>query len=256
VGLFDKFRRDDSGQEKRPAYPAGKRMYAIGDIHGRHDLLEQLHEAIEQDAAAFDGDKQVVYLGDFVDRGEGSRQVIDHLLSDPLPGFESIYLMGNHEHAALSFLDDPHSIPGWLSWGGRETLYSYGIQTGFSAGQDDLERLRTLWERAMPAIHLKFLESCQVCHHEGDYYFVHAGIRPGIALHKQVFEDQLWIREPFLSSTKNHGAVVVHGHTISEEVVQMPNRIGLDTGAFRSGVLSCLVLEGEQQRLLQTGGGA
>ena len=113
-----------------------------------------------------------------------------------------------------------------------------------------------LLDQAVPANHKAFLECCQVCHHEGDYYFVHAGIRPGISLHKQVFEDQLWIREPFLSSNRDHGAVVVHGHTISDQVIMQPNRIGLDTGAYHSGVLSCLVLEGSGRRLLQTGGAA
>jgi serine/threonine protein phosphatase 1 len=124
-----------------------------------------------------------------------------------------------------------------------------------AAAERDLEHLRDALARAIPGSHVEFLEALELCHHVGDYYFVHAGVRPGVALDKQRFEDQLWIREPFNSSTRDHGAVVVHGHTIADEVQMLPNRIGLDTGAFRSGVLSCLVLEGEQRRLIQTGGG-
>lgn len=253
MGLFDKLRGRTASPAGPPACPPGTRVYAIGDIHGRADLLRELHAAIAADAAAFDGDRQLVYLGDFVDRGDGSRQVLDLLLGEPLAGFTSIHLMGNHEHALLSFLDDPRAIPGWLSWGGRETLLSYGVPVGLATSADELPRLRDQLAQAIPAAHVEFLESLQLCHREGDYYFVHAGVRPGVALEQQRFEDQLWIREPFNSSTNDHGAVVVHGHTIADEVQWLPNRIGIDTGAFYSGVLTCLVLEGEDRRLIQTG---
>jgi serine/threonine protein phosphatase 1 len=233
-----------------PAYPAGKRIYVIGDIHGRADLLDQLHAMIKADASGFEGARQVLYLGDYIDRGDDSRQVIDTLLSKPLSDFESIYLLGNHEQALLDFLLDPEAMSGWLSWGGRETLASYSIQVSLSPA---LPELRDMLERATPASHLNFYENCQLHYTEGDYYFVHAGIRPGIALDKQRFEDQLWIRDPFTSSTRDHGAVIVHGHSISEQAELLPNRIGLDTGAYYSGVLTCLVLEGTDQRLLQTG---
>jgi serine/threonine protein phosphatase 1 len=241
---------------RKPAWPAGRRLYAIGDIHGRADLLRELHAMIRADAAAFEGEREIVYMGDFVDRGDDSRQVLDMLIEEPLPGFESIHLMGNHEHALLNFLDDPHAIPGWLSWGGRETLLSYGVSVGFATSDADLPRLRDELERAMPAHHAEFIENLQLFHRGGDYYFVHAGVRPGVSLDKQRFEDQLWIREPFNSSSRDHGAVIVHGHSICEQVEMLPNRIGIDTGAFCTGVLTCLVLEGEEQRLIQTGAAA
>jgi serine/threonine protein phosphatase 1 len=250
MALFDRFRRPAAP----PAYPPGKRMYCIGDIHGRADLLEQLHTLIEVDAVPFDGTKQLLYLGDYIDRGDESRQVIDILLSQPLADFEYIYLLGNHEHALLDFLIDPEAMSGWLTWGGRETLASYGIQAGFAPSKSELYKVKSLLERATPASHLNFFENCQLSHTEGNYYFVHAGIRPGVALEKQDFQDQLWIRDAFLSSGANHGAVIVHGHSITEQVELLPNRIGIDTGAYSSGVLTCLVLEGTGQRLLQTGG--
>ena len=253
MGLLDKLRGRAPEAGRAPACPAGKRLYAIGDIHGRADLLRELHAAIVADAAAFEGDKQVIYLGDFIDRGDESRAVLELLIGDPLAGFESIHLMGNHEYALLNFLDDPNTIPGWLTWGGRETLLSYGVRVGPMPTESELPRLRDELERAIPGHHVRFLEELRLCHREGDYYFVHAGVRPGVALEKQRFEDQLWIREPFTSSTRDHGAVVVHGHTIAEEVQAQPNRIGIDTGAFHSGILTALVLEGQERRLIQTG---
>jgi serine/threonine protein phosphatase 1 len=153
----------------------------------------------------------------------------------------------------LDFLIDPEAMSGWLTWGGRETLASYGIQASLSPAKSELSELRAMLERATPAIHLDFLEQCQLSHSEGNYYFVHAGIRPGVALEKQDFQDQLWIRDAFTNSALDHGAIVVYGHTISEQAELLPNRIGLDTDAHYSGALTCLVLEGTEQRLLQTG---
>jgi len=257
MGLLNKLGIKKAGPKVGAAsaakIPKGQRIYAIGDIHGRADLLKQLHLQIVADAANYEGQKQVIYLGDMIDRGDHSKQVLDLLLEHPLEGFDPIYLMGNHEQAALSFLDNPESITGWLTWGGRETLASYGINANLS---DNVESLRSEWERLLAANHLNFMESCQLSHQSGNYYFVHAGIRPGIPLEEQRFEDQLWIREPFISSTANHGAVVVHGHTISEQPVVQDNRIGIDTGAYYTGILTCLVLEDEDQRFLQTGGGS
>jgi serine/threonine protein phosphatase 1 len=253
VALLDRLRRKPR-ETGPPAVPAGQRLYAVGDVHGRADLLQELHAAIADDAAGHAGDKRIVYLGDFIDRGMDSRQVLESLLTEPLPGFETVHLMGNHEYALLNFIDDPESIPGWLSWGGRETLYSYGIKCGLNPSPDELFRLAGELKMAMPRAHIELLENTELSHRSGDYYFVHAGVRPGTALEQQRFEDQLFIREPFLSSDKDHGAVVVHGHTIEEQVTPRPNRIGLDTGAYYTGVLTCLVLEGEDRRLIQTGG--
>jgi serine/threonine protein phosphatase 1 len=250
--VFDKLlgKRQAAGQ---PAYPAGKRMYCIGDVHGCLGLLQDLHARIRDDAAGFSGQCQVLYVGDYIDRGEASAQVIEELLSEPLAGFEAIHLAGNHEHALLDFLADPVAMAGWLEWGGMATLRSYGINAGLIASREALQGVRDALEKAIPQAHLDFYRSGLTAHREGDYYFVHAGIKPGRALERQVIEDQLWIRGEFTNSRRDHGAVVVHGHTISEEAELLPNRIGIDTGAYQSGVLTCLVLEGEEQRLIQTG---
>lgn len=251
MGMFDKFRRNPS-RPVEPRYPKGKRMYCIGDIHGRADLLRQLHHLIEGDASAYQGELQVLYLGDYIDRGKDSCRVIDILLEQPLQGFESIYLLGNHEQALLDFLHDPNAMAIWLEFGGLATLQSYGINAGLITSKADLENIRNELDKKLPASHRNFYENCILTYKEGSYYFVHAGIRPGVALDKQRFEDQLWIREQFTSSQDNHGAIIVHGHSITTDAELLPNRIGIDTGAFATGILTALVLEGSQQRLLQT----
>ena len=250
--MFDRLRRKKEAV-REPHYADGKRMYAIGDIHGRADLLRQLHAQIQADAASYNGQCQVLYIGDFVDRGEQSSEVIDILLDSPLAGFEAVHLLGNHEQAMLDFLTDPLAMSGWLAWGGQSTLRSYGIHSSPMPSKEELQQLRDRLEEALPKAHLDFLKSCSPAYAAGDYYFVHAGIRPGVPLEKQAFEDQLWIRDPFLGSKRNHGAVIVHGHSINEEVELLPNRIGIDTGACYTGVLTSLVLEGTEQRLIQTG---
>ena len=251
MALLDKLRRK-APETGPPAVPKGSRVYAVGDVHGRADLLTELHRAIAADAAGYAGHKRIVYLGDLIDRGMESRRVIETLLDEPLPGFEAVYLMGNHEYALISFLDDPETIAGWLSWGGREMLYSYGIECGLSPSPKELHNLAGELKMTMPREHLAFIENTELCHRAGDYYFVHAGIRPGVPLEDQHFEDQLWIRDEFIESEEDHGAVIVHGHTITPEPELHGNRIGLDTGAFHSGILTCLVVEGTRQRLLQT----
>ncbi len=238
----------------RPVYPDGKRLYCVGDIHGHAGLLEQLHKMIAADAAGYAGKKQVLYLGDYIDRGDASKRVVDILLEQPLAGFEAIHLLGNHEQALLDFLLNPEAMAAWLGFGGVAALHSYGIEAGLVSSAHQLEKIRAELEEKLPPSHREFYENCKLCHTEGSYYFVHAGVRPGVALEKQNFEDLLWIREPFTASTANHGAVIVHGHSISAEPELLPNRIGIDTGAFVTGVLTALVLEGEQQRILQTGG--
>jgi len=260
VALFDKFRRKhppcaEQTQEvgAQPAIPDGTRLYCIGDIHGRADLLDQLHAMIQADAAGYAGEKQIVYLGDYIDRGADSKRVVDILLQQNLPGFVSTFLLGNHEQTLLEFLIDPHAMASWLVYGGVAMLQSYGIEPGLVPSRRDLGRIRDDLDAALPDSHRKFFEQCTLCHMVGSYYFVHAGIRPGIALDKQLFEDQIWIRDAFTTSEADHGVVVVHGHCISSDAEFRPNRIGIDTGAFNSGVLTALVLEGTDQRLLQTG---
>jgi len=238
-----------------PAAPAGMRFYAVGDIHGRIDLLTLLHAKMREDAAAAAPDlrKIAVYLGDYVDRGDASRAVIDHLIGEPLPGFERVFLKGNHEAIMLDFLDDPLVGRGWLFNGGDATLYSYGVGFESAANREErLGRMRDGLEAALPPAHRAFLDSLALYHVAGDYLFVHAGIRPGRALDEQTEEDLLWIREEFLGSGDHHGHCVVHGHTISSTPDVRNNRIGIDTGAYFSGRLTCLVLEGRSQRLIQT----
>lgn len=234
--------------------PAGTRVYAIGDIHGRSDLLAQMHELIASDIAARPVERcVVVYLGDYVDRGEQSRDVIDLLLDRPVDGAESVYLLGNHEDFLLTFLNDASVADLWLKNGGDATMFSYGVGYPPSSDRDERFRLmRDAFEQKLPARHLEFLQSLSLSHVEGDYAFVHAGIKPGRPLDQQVAADVLWIRGEFLDSRADHGHCVVHGHTISDDIDLHHNRIGIDTGAYYSGKLTCLVLEGGERSVLQT----
>lgn len=232
--------------------PPGERVYCVGDIHGRYDLLQLLHDMILQDAAGFHGGKTIVYLGDYIDRGPESRQVVDHLLHSPLNGFQSVHLRGNHEQALLDFLQDPKAMAAWMNWGGKQTLASYGVPLPPNLYLEHMELLAQQLKQNLPEDHLQFFESLAANSSSGGYYFVHAGIRPGIPLAKQELGDQLWIREEFTRSSQQHEAVIVHGHSITTEAQLLPNRIGIDTGAFHTGVLTSLVLESDSQRLLQT----
>jgi len=234
--------------------PPATRVYAIGDIHGRADLLRSLHAQIEADAAGHAGRRVLIYLGDYVDRGKWSREVIDVLLDEKPAGFETVYLMGNHERAMLDFLDDATAGPMWFMNGGLETLRSYGVPVSVThpAAVSPFAAQAALRAR-LPARHRDFLSALTLTHVEGDYLFVHAGIRPSVPLTAQRAHDLLWIRDEFLRSTRDHGKVVVHGHTISAAPEERPNRIGIDTGAFATGRLTCLCLEGPQRRFFVTG---
>lgn len=247
------------GQESpgrvEPWVPEGQRVYCIGDIHGRLDLLEEIHRKIVADAHDFNGEKTLIYLGDYIDRGDHSKQVIDLLINRPLPGFEHVFLLGNHEQTLLDFLEHPHEVAAWLTYGGRATLHSYGVASHGSS-REDLVRLRDEFQQRLPEAHLDFFQEMQLTHVVGTYCFVHAGIRPEVVIDEQRKEDLLWIRDDFINSAVQHDHVVVHGHSITTEVDWQENRIGIDTGAFHTGVLTCLVLEGSEQRLLQTDSGA
>jgi serine/threonine protein phosphatase 1 len=233
--------------------PAGTRVYAIGDVHGRADLLAEMHGLIRADAdGATSSRRLIVYLGDYVDRGHDSAGVIEALLAGPEPGFEAVHLIGNHEQAMLDFLDDVAIGPMWLYNGGGATLASYGVRAPHVASPRELEPVRRLLLERLPARHRAFLAGLRLWHAEGDYLFVHAGVRPGVALEAQSREDLLWIREEFLYSNRDFGHIVVHGHTIFDQPQLRPNRIGIDTGAFHTGTLTCLVLEGADRRFLQT----
>ena len=235
--------------------PEGERVFAVGDIHGRLDLLQMLIPAIEEEQNSLPPARPtVVFLGDYVDRGPDSRGVIDRLLEQPLPDFERVHLRGNHEDWFEDFLTDISVGPSWLYCGGVQTLKSYGLRAGL--GEDDPMRLRVLQAdlaAALPASHRAFLRALVPYHVIGGYLFAHAGVRPGVALAEQSLDDLFWIRDDFLYSTVDHGHVVVHGHTIVNETQVCPNRIGIDTGAFATNVLTCLVLEADRYRLIQTG---
>jgi len=249
-------RKAQPARARRAAVPAGYRVYAIGDVHGRLDLLTALHSDILDDSKQrpHDGTNVLIYLGDYIDRGPYSREVIEYLMRDPLPGFESVRLMGNHDEALLKFLEDPGIGPSWSSYGGEATLLSYGVRVKPGLiGLARWEDMRQQMIENMPESHVAFLRALKTSVEAGDYMFVHAGVRPGVPLSAQRQEDLLWIRDAFLDSALDHGKVVVHGHTPVDEPEVRPNRIGVDTGAFASGVLTAVVLEGEQRRFLCTG---
>lgn len=256
-GVIEKLRQAVAGRPQVSArVPDNLRLYAVGDIHGRDDLLAQILEQIGRDAAGLDPDVKriIVFLGDYVDRGLQSRQVIERLLADPLPGFETVFLKGNHEQAMLQFLEDSAFGKTWKYYGGLETLHSYGVtELTLSDDPREFERARENFEYALPQTHQDFLRSLRSSYECGDYFFAHAGIRPGLPFYRQIDEDLLWIRNEFLESDMNFGKVVVHGHTPREEVEFRANRVGVDTGAYMTGVLTALVLEGGEMRLLQTG---
>jgi len=240
--------------QAEPAAPEDARVYVIGDIHGRYDLLRRLRAQIVEDAeGAAVSRKVVVYLGDYVDRGDSSKQVIELLIAAPLDGFESVFLSGNHEAMMLGFLDDPSVGAMWLHNGGDATLFSYGVGIGSGANAEQRMIAMQAGLRAkLPDSHLAFLRALRPYHAEGDYLFVHAGIQPGVPVKEQTAEALFWIREEFLYSREDHGHCVVHGHTIVSEPEFRPNRIGIDTGAFFTNTLTCLVLERTDQRILHT----
>ena len=242
------------GREAAPRGTDGARAYAVGDIHGRLDLLEALLAKIEGDMAEREPRRTfIVFLGDLIDRGAESAGVVERLRTYRPRGARPIFLAGNHEEVMLEILGGRSDIlADWMKFGGAECVASYGV---------DVDRLRRLDERAatellrqaVPRAHVEFLESFGDTFRFGDYLFVHAGIRPGLTLETQDRRDLRWIREPFLSDAKEHGFVVVHGHTIGEGVEERANRIGIDTGAYRTNVLTAVAVEDDQRWYLSTG---
>lgn len=227
--------------------PSGPRVYAIGDVHGCLERLVAIHELIAEDLAERPTKHAtLIHLGDYVDRGPESAQVVDWLLSGPpVPTSTIVNLMGNHEHLMLNALasGQTEAAEVWLANGGSDSLMSWGVPRG--APQAD-------WAGRVPVPHLTFLRDLPTHARIGPYLFVHAGIRPGLALEQQSRHDMLWIREPFLSSRLDHGFVVVHGHTPRQEPTVRPNRIGIDTGAVMGGALTCVVLETDRLGFLRT----
>jgi serine/threonine protein phosphatase 1 len=238
-----------------PRVPDGERVYAVGDIHGRDDLLGLLHRAIAEDmrrTPQISLRTLVVYLGDYIDRGPCAADVLERLIHAPLPGCRSVHLRGNHEDMMLDFLDSGTDAL-WLANGGGATLASYGIDADiFRTDIETLQRLRLRLQAALPARHLQFLRGLADYCCCGDYFFVHAGVRPGRPLDDQDRHDLTWIRGPFLASNVDFGKRIVHGHTIVTQPEVRTNRIGIDTGACFSGRLTCLVLEHASMRFLHT----
>jgi len=234
--------------------PEGALVYAIGDIHGRLDLLKKLLHTIEADRAIEWGVREtyVVFLGDYVDRGFQSRQVIEFLMSYRLAGITPVFLRGNHEDLMLQFLDDPMVADLWLRVGGEATLVSYGVDMYGPAIGGDVLAASDAFARALPREHRGFLESLPVSWQLGDYLFVHAGIRPGVPLDAQRTRDMTTIRQDFTLSGENFGVCVVHGHTGVRQASHCGNRIAVDTGAFATGILSAAVLHGQEVRFLST----
>ncbi len=234
--------------------PDGIRVYCVGDIHGRHDLLREMAERLEVDMKARSFDQAVtVFLGDYVDRGFDSMGVVERLTHSEWPT-PMIALAGNHEALLTAFLETERVLAAWQSLGGLETLRSYGVDVGAVAAGRDFKDLQTAFIERFPQRHRHFLETLKLSTEFGDYFFCHAGVRPGVPLDRQDRVDLLTIREPFLSSEVEYGKLVVHGHTPSIAPEIRPNRIGIDTGAYATGRLTCLVLEKDQRRFLSTSG--
>lgn len=247
------------------AAPEGVCIYAVGDIHGRRDLLDQLLVLIEEDAAKLpDGIRpQIVFLGDYIDRGLKSRDVIELFASGALDRFDPVYLLGNHEEALLRFLQEASFGSQWARFGGAETLYSYGLappnKRASLNSHEEMAAARDAWTRVwnefrirLPAEHLNFLQSLKTCYTAGDYLFVHAGLRPGVSLGDQTRRDMLWIREEFLEDAAPFAQMIVHGHTPMDAVHHDNRRIGLDTGAFLTGRLTAARLIGTDVAFLGT----
>ncbi|HLH97121.1 MAG TPA: metallophosphoesterase family protein [Xanthobacteraceae bacterium] len=222
----------------------GTRLYAIGDVHGRSDLLEQLLDRLEAHLAARPVPRPIlIFLGDYIDRGPDSRRVIDQLIRLK-QRHEVVYLRGNHERCLMEFLRNPSILATWLRWGGLYTLRSYGLEPKNyldSGEQEGLARSLELILRASG--HFDFFDRLETSFTFGDFFFVHAGVRPGLPLDRQSETDLLEIRDVFLSSGSDFGKIVVHGHTPVPEPDIRANRINIDTGAFATGRLTCLVIE-------------
>lgn len=233
--------------------PLGHRIYAVGDIHGRvdclSDLLQKMHNHMRQYPVA---DNTVVFLGDYVDRGPHSKEVVDCLLEHPLPA-KNIYLMGNHEYVLLLFLKGEFPYKVWLRWGGEATLTSYGVvPCSPDAVDEEVGEVRAQLESRISAAHKQFYAQLQLTYEAGDYLFVHAGVRPGLELGKQQMEDLLFIREDFLNEPVSIDKTIIHGHTVFKEPFIRDKSIGIDTGAYATGILTALILENNTYEFLHS----
>lgn len=228
---------------RKPRVPKDVRVYAIGDIHGRVDLLDAMLKRIDADLEKNPVSTGIeVYLGDYVDRGPASREVIDRLVARNRT-FRAVFLKGNHEEYLARFVTNPLVLEDWQHYGGLQTLVSYGITPPIDTGREGHAKLAAAFDLVLPDGHRRFLANLRLSFTCGDYFFVHAGVRPGIPLAKQREEDLLWIRRDFLLCEEEFGKIIVHGHTPVPEPDVRPNRINIDTGAYATGRLTCLRLE-------------
>ena len=244
-----------SGRSARglPATEAGERVYAIGDVHGRLDLLRDVLRRIDDHSAGLPPAEatHIILLGDLIDRGSQSREVLRfvHSIQQKTDGI--VALLGNHEELMLKAIDKmPGALDAWMRMGGRATVRSFDLEPPApeESSRDYADRLRA----AVPAELLEWMRTLPLTASSGSYMFCHAGIRPGVPLRRQARTDLLWIRKEFLDDDTSHGKVVVHGHSIAADVEMRPNRIGIDTGAYRTGVLTALYLEGTEREIIAT----
>jgi serine/threonine protein phosphatase 1 len=254
TSIFSRFRRTAGQVSDIFRLPTGLRVYAVGDVHGRRDCLRQIESRIVSHRASaprMDEDI-VIFLGDYIDRGPASRDVIAHLLDGMFAGMPARLLRGNHEEAMLRFLDDPLGTADWLAFGGLATLASYGVSMPGAPTRARLLTVRDDLAARVPDTHRDFLHALELWIEIGGFLFVHAGIRPGVALARQRRADLLEIREPFLSHAGAHRWRVVHGHSVTDAAVISPVRIGVDTGAYATGRLSCAVICDDQVTILSS----
>ena len=251
--IFRLWRASNTTSKVEASSTQGDLVYAIGDIHGRIDLLDDLIPQMIRDFEAIPNapKPKLVFLGDYIDRGPDSRSVIDRIL-DLSTVFDVTALKGNHEDALLRFLDQPEFGPNWVEHGGAETLAAYGVPPPKPDDDNGWSSARAMLIENMPQRHVAFFFSLSAYFTIGDYLFVHAGVRPNVALKDQTVHDMMWIRKPFLEAERPCEKVVVHGHTPDEEPFSGPWRIGVDTGAYASGVLTAVCLYGVERRFLST----
>lgn len=241
------------GNHQRVQLPDDQRVYAIGDIHGRLDLLVKLLERVNKDIAAHANfQNNVVFLGDYIDRGPDPAGVIDHLIDLSIPQTKCVFLMGNHERYMLDIATGTALMEMWFRNGGKATLKSYGIDAHTPDIPQDLDQFRRVLQENVPDRHWQFLHDLQTSWRLGSVFFAHAGVNPTRTLDQQIEQDLIWIREKFLHSERDHGALIVHGHTPHPEPEVLRNRINVDTLAYQSGHLTAAVLENGHCRFLTT----
>ena len=250
--LLSLFRRKPTDGSGAPALQPGRRIYAIGDIHGFADRLDALLGMIVADLAASSPvEAEAVFLGDYIDRGPDSAAVLDRLARRDIP-LPFVSLRGNHEALLLDVLADPAGMAHWCRSGGDATLASYDIDISPHGSGKALTRAHKALLERMPEPHRRFLADTALHYVAGPYTFVHAGLRPGVPLDQQSEDDLLWIRDAFFRSAHSYDGVVVHGHTPRPRPENETHRINVDTGVFKYGILTCVVLDGAERRFLST----